>query len=1052
MALTGFPVAEYVLVGNIVSKYILVGNLHKYHLDTTSATATADDILEGKSAFAHGNKVVGKLKKTTGKFTKRGTFTPPAGTLYESVEVAVPEAVFQEKNVEPSEEPQEIRPDHGFDGLSCVSVEAVETEEKTVTKNGVIEPTEGKYLRRVVVSVGHGGGSDANLAPLSVTENGTYYPTYEAATVTWDEHTEYDGVIDVDGIPLRYKKVANLTVPDDVSDLENPAYSFSVTWEDGTTETAPLSNLWPGSADGVYLLNDNGFAVVWVKDATFVNVGYGASLEDNTVYVTDYLYLANSEYSGATLSLTAQGQSIDGFSSVKVNVEAEPKLIGMQFGVTAGESKTVYPPEGYDGLSSATAVAHLPDGYIKPNGTKTVKENGTHDVTEFSKVDVAVPEPVLQEKITTVNGEVTPDDGYDALSKVIVAVPNSGGSADLNIAYSDTEPVDTSKLWVKADQPAKVLINNDFDGVESLRVAVSALPTKAAAVAVSAVGTKIYQFGGYYYNSMLDTISVFDTETEKNTKLSVTLPYPFYHMAAASVGTKIYLFGGLYKSGTSTSASRTIYEFDTETYSLKSVASLPMAALQGVAVTVGNKIYLFGFVDSTSNTYKYISTVLVFDPETKTVTASTAIGNRLGLAAAAVGTNIYLFGGVNQTSSTNSSNTLKDIRVFDTLTGALTTLSAKFDNGIYRLSASAIGSKIYIFGGSSQPKSICKFDAETNSLITLPNTLAENLYMCGSASVGNKVYLFGGCNQTSFASNATYYNEIKSFNVDSELPRGNIQLVPAVTGCKIPLIQAQGMSLDIGIDGAYLGNAENKAEFVDAYMFTGVEEVVSVNKDYSESATQLSSGTELTATVNCYVGDLVVAAIATRDTLTISDGWTLISTSGTNSADSYNQRLSWAWKFAENETESITVTQASEQRLYINMVALQGATGVTDNGYSYRDDTTSGNMTVEKPDGLVLWGLSTPLWGTTAPYPLWTASNDSPIIQLSTDAQSRLGIAVDQTDEVSVTFQSGSNESTMIVGSLTVHGMDKFYTDNSYNRRVWENVNTGEKLTFRVEE
>jgi hypothetical protein len=157
MALTGFPVAEYVLVGNIVSKYVLVGNLHKYNLDTTSATATADDILEGKSAFAHGNKVIGKLKKTTGKFTKRGTFTPPAGTLYESVEVAVPEAFFQEKNVEPSEEPQEIRPDPGFDGLSCVNVEAVETEEKTVTQNGVIEPTEGKYLRRVVVSVGHGG-------------------------------------------------------------------------------------------------------------------------------------------------------------------------------------------------------------------------------------------------------------------------------------------------------------------------------------------------------------------------------------------------------------------------------------------------------------------------------------------------------------------------------------------------------------------------------------------------------------------------------------------------------------------------------------------------------------------------------------------------------------------------------------------------------------------------------------------------------------------------------------------------------------------------------
>lgn len=178
-------------IGIIVPTYVLVGELHKYHLDTTSATATADDILEGKSAFAHGNKVIGKLKKTTGKFTKRGKYTPPAGSLYESVEVAVPEVFFQEKNVEPSEAPQKVHPDPGYDALSCVNVggiqvedktvfpetteqivtpesgkylrrvtvEAVETEEKTVTKNGEVKPTEGKFLSKVTVAV-EGGGVD----------------------------------------------------------------------------------------------------------------------------------------------------------------------------------------------------------------------------------------------------------------------------------------------------------------------------------------------------------------------------------------------------------------------------------------------------------------------------------------------------------------------------------------------------------------------------------------------------------------------------------------------------------------------------------------------------------------------------------------------------------------------------------------------------------------------------------------------------------------------------------------------------------------------------
>lgn len=198
---------------------------------------------------------------------------------------------------------------------------------------------------------------------------------------------------------------------------------------------------------------------------------------------------------------------------------------------------------------------------------------------------------------------------------------------------------------------------------------------------------------------------------------------------------------------------------------------------------------------------------------------------------------------------------------------------------------------------------------------------------------------------------------------------------------------------------------------------------------YLASASEVNSNTTLTSSVNCNIGDLVVAAIATRDTLTLSDGWTLISTSGVNSADTTNgHRLSWAYKFATSTTESITVTQASAQRLYINMVALQGATGVVDNGYSYVDNTTDTSITVEKPSGLILWGMTAPRWGTTAPYPEWTVSNDMPIIQLGTDTQQRLGIGLDQSSVESVTFKPGTT-APLTVGSLTVQGMDNFYKE-----------------------
>lgn len=206
--------------------------------------------------------------------------------------------------------------------------------------------------------------------------------------------------------------------------------------------------------------------------------------------------------------------------------------------------------------------------------------------------------------------------------------------------------------------------------------------------------------------------------------------------------------------------------------------------------------------------------------------------------------------------------------------------------------------------------------------------------------------------------------------------------------------------------------------------------VVNTIKEYPEMFTYNvnigSSKTTLRAEIQCYVGDLVVAAIATRDTLTLSDGWTLVSTSGTNSTDTNNQRLSWAWKIAESTTESITVTQASEQRLYINMVALQGATGVVDSGYSYLDEA-AGSLTISKPEGLVLWGMTAPVWSTTTPYVGWKASNSMPIIQSDGYMQQRLGLGLDQSEDENVTFISAADSTTMIVGCLTVQGMDKFY-------------------------
>ena len=202
---------------------------------------------------------------------------------------------------------------------------------------------------------------------------------------------------------------------------------------------------------------------------------------------------------------------------------------------------------------------------------------------------------------------------------------------------------------------------------------------------------------------------------------------------------------------------------------------------------------------------------------------------------------------------------------------------------------------------------------------------------------------------------------------------------------------------------------------------------------YLGTSTEITSGKTLAAHIACQPGDLVVAAIATRDTLTVSDGWTLLSTSNVNSGDTNNQRLSWAYKFAENAAETIEVTQASAQRLYINMVAISNASGVVDKGYFYKN-TPGNSITVNKPAGLTLWAVTCPIYNTNLTvYPVWTASPDMPLIQLGENAPSRLMTGLDQSDKTSVTFAVPTDdngytlEATMIAGALTVLGIDRFY-------------------------
>jgi hypothetical protein len=109
-------------------------------IDTSDATASADEILQGETAYVDGSKV-------TGTFTIDSELTTQ-DNLIEQIQSALQnkaagsEPVLQEKTVTPTTSSQSVTPDSNYDGLSKVTVNAIPSNyiipsgTKTITTNG----------------------------------------------------------------------------------------------------------------------------------------------------------------------------------------------------------------------------------------------------------------------------------------------------------------------------------------------------------------------------------------------------------------------------------------------------------------------------------------------------------------------------------------------------------------------------------------------------------------------------------------------------------------------------------------------------------------------------------------------------------------------------------------------------------------------------------------------------------------------------------------------------------------------------------------------------
>ena len=123
------------------------------------------------------------------------------------------------------------------------------------------------------------------------------------------------------------------------------------------------------------------------------------------------------------------------FANAQVNVPV---------GVFPEGKKQIISNGTYDVTPYASAEINVPvpSGYIKPSGTTSITANGTHNVSQFASALVDVS-PQLQEKsveFKTTEQTVTPDSGYDGLSKVTVSgynIQRNSGTCVSKAEYVD---------------------------------------------------------------------------------------------------------------------------------------------------------------------------------------------------------------------------------------------------------------------------------------------------------------------------------------------------------------------------------------------------------------------------------------------------------------------------------------------------------------------------------------------------------------------------------------------------------------------------------------
>lgn len=414
--------------------------------------------------------------------------------------------------------------------------------------------------------------------------------------------------------------------------------------------------------------------------------------------------------------------------------------------------------------------------------------------------DTAVEEDVLAGKT------FHKADGSPAVGTAVL-----GGGADLNIAYGDTAPTDTSKLWVKTTEPSGVKVSSDVEtemSDDSSCVA-TGQSIKVSMASMAQVGNNCYFFSPDDKTSIIK----YDVTTDTQTTLGATAPRVRFS-CAVSIGTKIFVFGGTYGGCTNI-----VSLFDTETETITRLsATIPVATSNMCGVAYGKLIYLFGGETSIN---VYTNSVYCFDTETETFTTLTSLPYTAGdIVGVLSNKTIYLLGGKETVN-----NGRKTILKFDCETGLTTTSPTQLPYNRCGSSVAYLKNEVLLFGGGTYNErfysnKILLFNLKTESITEITVQLVnyrQDMSFCGVVDE-TTFKIFGGYNQSGSTVTAIEqftYGEIILLSSDT------LQILPTPDKNIFNLINTDTIKAEIGVKSVLKGNADGIGETVEAALHNG---------------------------------------------------------------------------------------------------------------------------------------------------------------------------------------------------------------------------------------